>query len=98
MPKVPLSSAKAGMILSKPVTNKNGMVLVKEGTELTDNLLDRLRGMNLDGVLVKGMTKPNIPKKDALLAIDRKFRMVQDQPIMSLLKKILKEHIEGLYE
>jgi hypothetical protein len=98
MPKVSLSRVQPGMKLAKPVTNKNGVIFIKKDTELTDILIERLRDMNIEAVSIVGPSKPKIPKKEMLLAADRRFRLVENQPYMDLLKEALKEHIEGLYE
>ena len=54
MQKVPLSLAKSGMILEKPVTRENGMTLVGAGTELTESLLQRLENMGIESIVVEG--------------------------------------------
>jgi hypothetical protein len=86
------------MRLARSVLNENGMVLLSEDTELTDTVLEKLKHMGVDGVCVKGMSKPEKSKKEMLLEIDERFRNVNEAPYMSLIKKVLQEHIEGLYE
>ena len=54
MQKIPLSLAKAGFVLAKPVLRDNGMVLVAEGTELTEALLARLASMEVASLTVEG--------------------------------------------
>lgn len=54
MQKVPLSLAKSGMVLEKPVIRENGMTLVGVGTELTDSLLQRLENMGIESIIVEG--------------------------------------------
>ena len=54
MQKIPLSLAKGGMVLAKPVLKENGLVLVAEGTELTDSLLERLERMGVENLVVQG--------------------------------------------
>jgi len=98
MPKIPLDNIHPGMRLAKPVMNENGMILLNEDTELTDILIERLKGMNLDGVFIKGMSKPSVPKENMLSDIDKRFKMVENEPYMGLLRNILVKHIEGLYE
>ena len=97
MPKVVLSHVKPGMKLAKAITNKNGVIFIKKNTELTEILIDRLQDMNIDAVLIMGSSKPKMPKKEMLLAADRRFRLTDGQPHMDLLKKALKKHIEDLY-
>ncbi len=54
MQKVPLTLAKPGMVLEKPVTRENGMTLVGVGTQLTDALLQRLENMGVESIVVEG--------------------------------------------
>jgi hypothetical protein len=52
--KIPLSLARPGMALARPVLRDNGMVLVAEGTELTESLLARLEGIGVASLVVQG--------------------------------------------
>ena len=54
MQKIPLELARAGMVLEKPIMRDNGLVLVAEGTELTEPLLERLVAMQVEFILVQG--------------------------------------------
>ncbi|HVN95987.1 MAG TPA: hypothetical protein VMT62_06130 [Syntrophorhabdaceae bacterium] len=98
MAKLSLDRLETGMKLAKPVQNAAGMVLLGENTELTAELIDRIRGMGIDSVYIQGMTKPAIPMETMLSDLYERFRPVEKEPHMDLIKKALKEHIEGLYE
>ncbi|EGJ51446.1 hypothetical protein Desaf_3149 [Desulfocurvibacter africanus subsp. africanus str. Walvis Bay] len=52
MHKIPLSVAKAGMLLAEPVCRASGMVVVGQGCELNEFLLSRLKEMGIDSVVV----------------------------------------------
>jgi hypothetical protein len=52
--KIPLDLARPDMILAKAVLRDNGMVLVADGTTLTPSLLDRLKSMNVEHLVVEG--------------------------------------------
>lgn len=54
MQKIPLELARPDMTLAKAVLRENGMVLVAEGTALTQALLDRLTAMHVEHVVVEG--------------------------------------------
>jgi len=85
------------MVLAKPICNKNGLVLLAENTELTDTLIEKIRDTEIPGVLIQGMTQPDIPREEALAALNKRFRNVEKEPYMDLLKQALREHIEELY-
>jgi hypothetical protein len=54
MQKIPLPLAEPDMVLEKPVTRDNGMILVGQGTVLTESLIARLKNMNIASVVVQG--------------------------------------------
>ena len=97
MSKIATDKLESGMKLAKPVVNSSGMVLIGENTELTDDLISRIKGMDVDGVYIHGMSKPSVTMEVMLAGLDERFRIAESEPHMDLLKKIFREHIEGLY-
>ena len=98
MSKIALDKLESGMKLAKPVENSSGMVLLGENTELTVELIDKIKGMGIDSVYIQGMTKPSVPVEVMLSDLDRRFKTVENEPYMDVLKKVFIEHIESLYE
>jgi len=98
MPKIPVAKLEPGMKLSKPVTAKNGMVMLGEGTELSEAWIERIRDMEIGSVFIDGPPVQTVSKEEALTDLDARFAKVEGKPYMNLIKKIIKEHIEGLYE
>lgn len=98
MPKTPINDLEPGMKLTRQVLNENGMVLLSEDTELTEAIIEKLKDMNVEGVYVKGLSKPEKPKEEVLSELYKRFEKVEHEPYMDMLKKVLREHIEGLYE
>ncbi len=98
MPKIPPSKLVAGMKLAKPVLAKNGMVMLGEGTELSESWIERIQDMDLQSIFVEGPPIQTVPKEDALANLEARFAMVEGKPFMNNIKKLVKEHIEGLYE
>jgi hypothetical protein len=96
--KIPLSDLESGMIIAKPITQKNGMVILGEGVELTTAWVERLQEMDIDGVYIDAPVEQKITKDEAIMQLDARFLPVVDRPYMIRLKAILREHIEGLYE
>jgi hypothetical protein len=95
--KIATDKLESGMKLAKPVVNSSGMVLIGENTELTGDLISRIKGMDVDGVYIHGMSKPSVTMEVMLAGLDERFRIAESEPHMDLLKKIFREHIEGLY-
>jgi hypothetical protein len=96
--KIALDKLEAGMKLAKPVENSSGMVLLGENTELTIELIDKIKGMSIDSVYIQGVSKPSVPMEDMLSQLDERFIIVENEPHMDVLKRVFKEHIESLYE
>lgn len=98
MPKIPVSKLEPGMKLAKPVMAKNGMVMLGDGTELNETWIERIQDMEIASVFIDGPPIQAIPKEQALSDLEARFALVDGKPYMNAIKKIVKEHIEGLYE
>ena len=98
MPRLIPSSLEPGMITARSVVNANGMVLLGENTELTAELIDRIKNMNVDAVYVLGTTTPDITREEFLADINNRFRLVADSPAMNTIKNAIIKHVESLYE
>jgi hypothetical protein len=85
------------MCLAKPVMNKGGLVMLAEGTVLTEALIEKIKDMDAGGVYIQGLSQPSIPKQEMLSQLDDRFRNVEGEPYMTALKKLMREHMEGLY-
>jgi hypothetical protein len=93
MQKIPLSLAKPGMKLAKPITKANGMPIIAAGVELTETLLDKLDGMGVDKVVIVGdaVTASQNPS-ERVSRLDHLFRRLEGEPFMLQMKKYLKEY------
>ncbi|MBI4633259.1 MAG: hypothetical protein HY742_05160 [Deltaproteobacteria bacterium] len=98
MRKVSVDKLEPGMKLAKPVMAASGIALLGEGTELNEKRIERIRDMNITAVVVEGVATQVVPKEEMLNRLDARFKNVEDKPYMNMLKKAVKEHIEGLYE
>lgn len=97
MPRLSPSGLEPGMITARSVVNANGMVLLGENTELTAELIDRIKNMDVDAVYVQGSTRPQRPREDLIAEIGDRFRRAGDSPNMDTIRKALIRHIETLY-
>jgi len=98
MPRIPIDKVMPGMCLAEPVTNEIGLVLINEGTVLNETLIEKLKKMNLNSLKIKGEPQPVVSKEEMLTELDERFKIVESKPYMATIKKIIKEHIEELYE
>lgn len=96
MPKIAVEKLKPGMKLAKPVVNESGMILLGEGTELTEARIDRLNAMNIQSVDIEGAAKPQKTKEEMLADIAQRFSKTEHEPYMGVLKRLFLEHIEEM--
>ncbi|NPV04199.1 MAG: hypothetical protein HPY67_05640 [Syntrophaceae bacterium] len=97
MPKIPVEQLRPGMKLARPLENASGMVLMAEGTELTEARISKIENMGIDSVTIEGPSRPALPKEELLAALEERFRKVGNNPAMAVIKKAVKEHIEAMY-
>jgi hypothetical protein len=100
MQKIPLELAGAGMVLEKPILRENGLVLVAEGTMLNDSLIARLKGMEVEFVVVQGRPvdldgagDQGLPAQ-RLARLDHLFRSHGDEWMLKV-KSFLKNHFQA---
>ena len=102
MQKVPITLVKPGMILAKPVTNEKGMPLCAEGTELSANLINRLKKMNVPSLTLEGhpvdLGDAEKTPREKLQDIAARFSRVDGDPIMDKLRDAITSAIapEGI--
>lgn len=98
MPRVSIEDVKPGMIVSKPVINEAGIVILNEGLELNDEIIQRLKKLGVIEINVKGTKKPEEPLDEVLKNLEERFRSFSDKPYMDVLKRAVITHIKNLYE
>ncbi len=98
MPKIPANKLEPGMILGRPIVGKNGMIMLGEGTELTEKWVERIQDMEIASVFIEGPPIQTISKEEALANLEARFKLVEGKPFMNSIKRIVQEHIEGLYD
>lgn len=96
MKRVSVDSLKPGVKLAQPVVNDSGMIIIGEGTVLSDSHIDRLQNMNISSVFIEGSAGPQKSKAELIAELDARFKKTEDEPYMSTLKKAFKERIEGM--
>lgn len=93
MQKIPLTLAKAGMKLAKPITKANGMPIIAAGVELSDSLIARLDGMGIDKVFVVGdAVAASQNPSERVTRLDHLFRRLEADPFQNKVKRYLREY------
>ncbi|MFQ3574176.1 MAG: hypothetical protein SNJ53_06035 [Thermodesulfovibrionales bacterium] len=98
MAKVPVTHLKPGMKLIKPVVNDAGMVMLGEGTVLTDQMINKISNMNISAVFVDGSSQKAKSKEETIKEIEERFSKSADTEQMRLLKRLMLEHVEEVYQ
>jgi hypothetical protein len=98
MARVSSRDLKPGMKLIRAVENKNGLVMLGEDTELTASLIEKIQGMDVASVYVQGDVRMLPPKEEQLADVINRFKKVENEPYMALVRTAVQEHIESLYE
>ena len=98
MQKIPVDKAEEGMVLAKPVAKENGVVLMGEGTELNDRIIERLRDIDIKTVVVKGHPldtgKPEETLEQLYEKLDERFSTVASDKLCSEVKELIKKDIK----
>lgn len=95
MQKIPLTLAKPGMILAKPVTRPDGIAVAGAGSELSQGILDRFDSMGISHVVVEGEPvkldgQPGGTSYDKRLErLDFLFRRYPDDKWMGQIKRLV---------
>jgi hypothetical protein len=93
MPLLPIDKVAPGMKTATPVVDAGGAMLMREGAEITPELLERLRARKITSidVLPSGGTPPSSVARKAVdpataeAALQHAFEKVAGQPVMKAL-------------
>jgi len=93
MQRIPLEQAGEKMMLAKPVVNDNGVTLIREGTELTRLLIERLKNLGIQEIVVQGRPLKMEGEVDKPLSVlekelEDRFRPTRSNPLMRQIKEI----------
>lgn len=77
--------------------NSAAAIIIDPSHEL-EPYLDYVRDMDIQGAFVQGFSSPATPKDEMLGGLEDRFASVPDEPRLAILKKIMRDHLEGLYE
>jgi len=104
MQNIPISLAKAGMVLAKEIKNSadaSAMTICGKGIKLTEPLIDRLQRMGIQSLVVEGHpvhVEGEASLEEMLTALDRRFSSVEDDPLMMKIKDIYRKQIQRARE
>ena len=100
MQNIPLSLAAAGMIVAKEIKSSDdpaSLTVCGKGVKLSESLIDRLKHLGIQAITVEGhpvTVEGESTLEEMLTALDRRFRRVEDDPLMMKLKAIYQKHLQ----
>lgn len=97
MIRVAVEDARPGMKLARAVLSQSGIADFAEGITLTEPVIARIKSTGIATLYIAGHKAPDRPLREELTALDRRFRNAETFPEMSVLKRMVREHIESLY-
>ena len=93
MQRIPLNSAKPGMVLAEPLLYKNGMTLAGTGFELTGAAIERFRLAGVAAVVVEGGDASRYAELEHIASkLTFLFRRQTENAFMMGLQGILAKH------
>jgi hypothetical protein len=99
MQKIPIANALPGMVLAQDVNTSDrddGPPLCGNGCTLTASLIERLKQMGVQTLVVEGhplQVAGATSLEESLSILDRRFKHVADDPHMMMLKEIYRKHL-----
>lgn len=97
MQKISIDKAAKGMVLAKPIARENGVVLMGEGTELNEQLIERLKGLDILKITVKGRPlggEDEKPVETLYAELDQRFAPVSADKLCTRIKEMIKKDIK----
>jgi hypothetical protein len=97
MQTIPLKLALPGMVLAREIKNPenpDGPPLCGKGLALTGTLIERLAQKGVPALTVEGhpvVVEGEQTLDEMLVALDRRFRRVEDDPLMMQLKELYRQ-------
>jgi hypothetical protein len=86
MKKLPLSEARPGEVVARPVVTSGGVILVQPGTALTADILARLADLRVETLCIEGTSADARPLAEILEELDRRFADHEQDDLMMALK------------
>ena len=104
MQKLPPALAEAEMVLARDIfrdDNAGGPPICGKGISLTDPLIERLKRMGVQTIVVEGhpvrMTGDKNPE-DILEDLDFRFRKAENDPLTGKLKKVYRQYLTKAFD
>ena len=97
MQTIPVDQAQVGDIISEPLLNAEGKVLLPKGARLSPAVLSRMRGWGITSLTVEVSGSEaegsERPPEEILVELERRFEGLQDDSLMMFIKETARKHL-----
>ena len=104
MQRIPLSLAEPGMVLARnvmPSEQAGGIPICTKGMPLTESVIEKLGQLGAQSVFVEGhpvWIEGENTLEEKLALLDKRFKRVEMEPLMSTIKEIYRRQIHRAME
>jgi hypothetical protein len=97
MQAISVDQAKVGDVLSEPLLNGEGKVLLPKGARLSAAVVSRMQSWGITSLVVEGSGsgEPDGPAAERLEELERRFAGLEDDALMMYIKETAKKHLSG---
>jgi hypothetical protein len=102
MLKIPVDRLQEGQVLAQDVTRGDGVILMSQGTTITEDAKGMLVRLEVDSVMVQGDRFGSPEERQACVdeinrALDERFSRVRDDKLLSAIRELLRRcMLDGL--
>ena len=95
MQTISVDQAKVGDILSEPLLNGEGKVLLPKGARLSPAVVSRMQSWGITTLAVEGSGagETDGPAEERLEELERRFAGLEDDSLMMYIKETAKKHL-----
>jgi len=96
---IPIEKAQPGMRLAEDISNVTGMILCRQGTILTETLIERLKNANVEKLIIEEFISEEEARKqfeEKKILINKAFAN-KSSPSMQMLKEVFLKFWEEKY-
>lgn len=97
MQKISIEEAAEGMVLAKPVLSEQGTTLCREGSELTEGMIDTLKRRGIARLKVKGRPierSDEKPLEERISEVRHHFSKVEEEPVALKIRDTIIKHLK----
>jgi len=93
-----IENVEPGQKLLRPAATRAGVILVQPGEVLTEALIERLKSVGVDTVVIEGPPELDKTLDEAIAQVEQRFVGHEEDPWMMALQDIALRQLRALYD